>query len=378
MGTGPKASQTTWSARQVVAPLRVLVDASQLTGQSAHSGIGSYVRNLLGGLGDEPDLDVHALATDDANLPGSVHRQRIVRRHRTGRPAIYEHEVRRLAEARWARPDVFHNPNPHAPLRPPRPWVQTLFDVIPLAYDDPVAAGLKRRYQRFGPRYRHADAVIAISRQAADEGMRLLDIPAARIEVIHLGVGPEFTPGSAPDAADPYLLMVCEYSRRKGLAETLAVLDQVAEAGYPHRLRIAGRVNPWVANEHAELVRSCAHPERVDVLGFVDDLPSLYRGAALLIVTSRHEGFGLPALEAMACGTPVVAFANTSLPEVIGTGGVLVADGDVRACADAVRRILGSAAHRSELSASAVDRARQFPWDRAARAHAGIYRLVAR
>lgn len=359
--------------------LSVTLDASQLTGQSAYSGIGSYVRGLLGGLAAEGDVAVHALATDDAALPPGVSRRRVGRHFRTGRPAIYEHEVRRFAELRRRRIDVFHNPNPHAPLAPLRPWVQTLYDVIPLRSNDPVDTNLRRRFERFGPRYARADAVIAISRHAADEAMALLHIPASIIEVIHLGIGKEFTPSTRARSGDgpPYVLVVCEYSRRKGLAETLAVLDALVESGYPHRLRIAGRVPPWVAEEFASLVRSCAHPERVDVLGFVDDLPALYRGADVVLVTSRYEGFGLPALEAMACSTPVVAFANSAIPEVIGDAGTLVSDGDVGAASMAVRRILDSPAHREELSARARQRAGHFSWERAATAHAEIYRRVA-
>ncbi len=360
--------------------LRVTLDASQLSGQSAYSGIGSYVRGLLGGLAAEGNIAVDAMATDDAALPAGVDRRRVRRHFRAGRAAIYEHEVRRYAELRGRRIDVFHNPNPHAPLAPSRPWVQTLYDVIPLRSDDPVDAGLRRRFERFGPRYARADAVIAISQHAADEAMALLDIPAAIIEVIHLGIGAEFTPSEQAPSGDgpPYLLMVCEYSRRKGLAETLAVVDALAEAGYPHRLRIAGRVPPWVAAEFAGLVGSCAHPERVDALGFVDDLPALYRGADVVLITSRYEGFGLAALEAMACATPVVAFANSAIPEVIGAAGTLVPDGDVGAATTAVRRILDSAAHREELSALARQRASQFSWARAAGAHAEVYGRVAR
>lgn len=361
-----------------MAPLSVLLDASQLTGQSAHGGIGSYVSGLLAGLVTDANVRVVALATDDAVLPERVSRQRIGRHFRTGRPAIYEHEIRRLTEVRLAEVDVFHNPNPHAPIRPPHPWVQTLFDVIPLVFDDPSAARVKRRFERFGPRYARADGVIAISRHAADEGMRLLGIGASAIEVVPLGVGEEFSPGGRTATDPPYLFMVCGYERRKGLAETLAILDALVDAGYPHRLLIAGEVPPWVADDFAARLRSCAHPERVDVLGFVEDLPSLYRGATLLLSTSRYEGFGLPALEAMACATPVVAFANTAIPEVLGDAGTLVLDGDVDAATRAVRRILDSPAYRADLSALARQRADHFSWAKAAGAHAEVYARVAR
>ncbi|MGH9060442.1 MAG: glycosyltransferase family 4 protein, partial [Acidimicrobiales bacterium] len=335
--------------------LRVLVDASQLTGQSSFSGIGTYVRGLVDALQNVPTVSVQALATADAALASSCHLRTVSRLFRSGRPAVYEHEVRRAVEVRLASCDVFHNPNPHAPRFPGGRWVQTLHDVIPLVVDDPVGAALKRRFERFGPRYARADRVVAVSRHAADEGMRLLGLRAAQIEVIHHGVGAEFTPvPESPVADPPYVAMVSEYSRRKGLAEALEVLDRLAEAGYPHRLRIAGRVPPWVQAEFQALLRQCRHPERVDVLGFVHDLPAFYRDATVQMVTSRYEGFGFPAIEAMACGTPVVAFANTSLPEVVADGGALVTDGDVPAFTAAVRALLDTPANRLEARERAL------------------------
>jgi len=109
----------------------------------------------------------------------------------------------------------------------------------------------------------------------------------------------------------------------------------------------------------------------------VDDLAGLYRRATALVVTSRAEGFGLPAVEAMACGTPVVAFANTALTEVVGGGGVLVDDGDVDAFVAALRPVLDSERERAELSERALAHARSFSWERAVAAHADLYRAAA-
>lgn len=109
-------------------------------------------------------------------------------------------------------------------------------------------------------------------------------------------------------------------------------------------------------------VRVSPRPERVEMAGFVKDLAGTYSGASALLMTSRCEGFGLPALEAMACGTPVVAFANSSLPEVVGDAGMLVPDGDIEAMTRAVRELVDSPAAREERVAAGVSRAAQFRW----------------
>jgi alpha-1,3-rhamnosyl/mannosyltransferase len=132
---------------------------------------------------------------------------------------------------------------------------------------------------------------------------------------------------------------------------------------------------------HAQVsaaVAASPRPDRVDIAGYVDDLPATYRSATALLMTSRCEGFGFPALEAMACGTPVVAFANSSIPEVVGDGGVLVADGDVAAMASAVRRLAGDSESKDELVHRGLAQAARFRWEESVDAYVDVLRSVAR
>src|SRR5207245_1146630 len=131
--------------------------------------------------------------------------------------------------------------------------------------------------------------------------------------------------------------------------------------------KIVGRIAPWIRARLEETVAASRRPDRVRLLGYVEGdeaLADLYRAASAVIVTSRDEGFGFPAVEAMACGTPVLAFANTSITEVVGDGGLLVNDGDVEAMTNALRTLLDSPARAAELSERALERARHFSWAR--------------
>jgi glycosyltransferase involved in cell wall biosynthesis len=355
----------------------VVLDAQALTSVAAGGGIGSYTRHLLGALAKRDDLDLHALCVDPDVVPGGVTPIPIHRWAHRPRLEAREHAFRVRYDLLRHRPagSVFHNPSFHAPARVSSPWVQTLLDVIPLVDDSPDLAVLRARWKRFGPRYQKADAVIAISHHAADEGIRMLGLDAGRVHVASLGVGENFVPGSGP-TDPPYVLAVAQYSRRKGFAEAFAVMDALVEAGYPHRLVVAGAIHPWARAELTALHGAARHPNRIELRDAVPDLVPLYQGATAFLMTSRSEGFGLTALEAMACGVPVVAFANTSLPEVVGQGGQLVADGDVVAMTAAVRSVIDDAGCASEWRERSVARARLFSWTECAARHAEVYHSV--
>lgn len=355
----------------------VVIDATTLGTAGGYRGIGSYVRNLLQALPAEPSVDVRAIATPDVRLPAGIARLP-VRRLAPGRFRSLEHDLRLPRDLRRSGPEVIHSPSSEPPPRWPAPLVQTLFDVIPLRSDDPDLAQERRRWRAMAPRYRRAGAVIAISRHAADEGIAALGLDPRRVTVAHLGVSEDFRPAEIAGAiAPPYILLVSEYSRRKGYEAAFAVISAIADAGYPHRLRVAGRIAPHIATKVSAVVASAARPDRIDLLGFVDDIVAEYQGAQAVLVASSAEGFGLPALEAMACGTPVIAFANTSTSEVVDDAGVLVADGDVAQMVKETKRVLDDGGWRMELVGRGLERAQAFTWERCASVHAEVYRSVA-
>lgn len=347
------------------------IDAIALGDDSAYRGIGTYVRQLLAGLAQRADMRVTALCRPGTELPPGV-RPLPIHRLAPGRFRRLEHELVLPLDLVRRRADVFHSPALDPPWGVRTPWVQTLHDVIPLVFDDPDLEPERRRWRRQAARYRRADMVIAVSRYTADVGASVLGLERRRLEVIPHGVGGEFEPPTEGSERRD-LLMVGEYSRRKGFAEAFAVTAALAELGYSQRLRVAGRIAPWVRPAVQQIKGASAMPDRIKLLGFVDDLVAEYRRAQVLIMSSRYEGFGLPVLEAMACGTPVVSFANSSLTEVVGDAGILVADGDVSEMTRAVRSLLDDPMRWREYSARGLDRAAHFGWSRSIAAHAELF-----
>jgi glycosyltransferase involved in cell wall biosynthesis len=204
--------------------------------------------------------------------------------------------------------------------------------------------------------------------------VRLLGLPAEHLHVIPHGVD-GFDVGTSDarrSTADPYVLVVSAWGPHKGFSEAVAVLDRLVDRGVPHRMIIVGLRDKWSVENVRRIVNTGRHPNRVDIAGYVDDLGSLYRDAGAVLVTSRAEGFGLPALEAMSCGAPVVSFDNTSLPEVVGDAGVLVADGDTDAMADRVFELLNNEEERSQLAATGRRRAANYTWERSIEEHVRV------
>jgi alpha-1,3-rhamnosyl/mannosyltransferase len=261
--------------------------------------------------------------------------------------------------------DVLHCPTFRAPARSPVPVVVTVHDIAPLRYPDAFNAWTKLYSRVALPQVlRSARAVIASSQFTQQELVELVGLPPERMQVVHLGVGAPFEQ-SGPAEEGNYVLAVSTLEPRKNFPRLVEAFQRADLDGI--ELRVVG-ARGWG--------RVDIEGSRVRWLGEVSDdkLARLYRGARCLAYVSLYEGFGLPILEAMACGTPVVTTAWGACAEVAGDAAVLVDALDPAAIAAG---LLDASRRRDELVARGLERARAFTWERTARRTIDVWRQVA-
>lgn len=280
--------------------------------------------------------------------------------------------------ARSVPHDIFHAPAYTAPFWGVGRLVLTIHDVSyarrPEWYPhrrDPIRRGFYRASAR------RADRILTDSAFSRDEIVAAYRIDPSRIDVVPLGVGPEFSPNRAV-TREPFVLHVGDLHPRRNLPlllDAVLALRQSEPACSKLRLILAGADVGVLADLRRQ---ASAAPDAVGFVGRPDDrgLIDLYRRAAVFAYPSRYEGFGLPLLEAMACATPVVAAAAGSLPEIVADSAPLLSPDDAGLWRATIRRILTEPGYGAEISARALLRSRAFTWDRTARETLEGYRRV--
>jgi glycosyltransferase involved in cell wall biosynthesis len=367
----------------------VLIDGRPLQGASAVRGIGSYARGLINGFAElEHPPHVSLLLSGHREPPPEVSAgvSSWPRRIRVVHPTIQPNaDTLFVAWAlRGARADLYHAIEFGQPLRTRLPVVVTVHDLIPfvLPRDYPWV----RRARLLGLRLlSRADAVIAVSEATRRDVLRLTSTSPRRVMVVPEGISAVYRAAPAESVAAlrtrlgidrPFLLAVGTFDPRKRIALLAEVVRQV-RADHDVLLVIAGDQGTF-ANTVAGALSHAGITEHCRVIGHVstDDLVTLYTSTSCLVFTSAYEGFGLPPLEAMACGTPAAVFDNSSLREVSGTAAILIPDGDAHLMAEAVRGLLDDPAERERRRTEGLAWAATFTWSRAAARTVEVYRTA--
>ena len=371
--------------------MRIAVDYTAAARQGG--GIGRYARELIGALLATDDKNAYVLMAASAGLGGRWRDEQARLRalaaspeHLTFRslPLTDDWMARIWQRLRLPLPaelvtgpvDRFYSPDfVLPPLRKSTRSLLTVHDLSFLRHPDTFPPPLLRYLKQSVPRsVARADHILADSDATRDDLITLLNVSPRRVTTLYSGVSPDFNTTVTEnerarlraryDIGDrPFILTVGTVQPRKNYVRLIKACDSLAKAR-DLDLVIVGQP-AWLA---APILAAADARPYVHRLGFVadGDLPALYRQATVFAFPSLYEGFGLPPLEAMACGTPVVASTSSSVPEVVGDAGLLVDPLDVSAWTDALRRLLDDESLGVALRERGLKRAAGFIWSRTA------------
>jgi len=342
-------------------------------------GVGRYTTDLAAALGRTPGVELIRLGTTGrgagglGKLAGRAERNLLYYPVMLDRQAA-SHDV-----------DLVHCPGALVPLKLSRPLVLTIHDVLPWRLPELFSRSmLARRKVLVSRAASRASRVLVASQYARSEVIDLLGIPDRRVSVAHLGVDPRFQPVE-PDPVrlahrfgippDPFVLWVGTPEPRKNLSVLLRAFALVRRRAPECSLVLVGAEGAWDHDTARELDLLGRSVIRLGVVSD-DELVSLYSATNCFVFPSLYEGFGLPPLEAMACGAPVVAADRASLPEVVGDAGVLVDPTDPDAIADAVERVVLDPEVADQMHRAGIERAHTFTWDRCAEQTVDAYRAA--
>jgi len=281
---------------------------------------------------------------------------------------------------RRLRADVYHSPYYLTPYWPGVPSVVTIHDLIPLRYPE-YYTPFQRLIYGVSVRLaaRTAQRVLADSQSAAYALQYFMGLSEARIRVIPAAADSTFCVRTTVevkairdkyDLPEEYVLHLSSSKPHKNLVRLVdawALLEERGET-FGHSLALAGQMSPRYP-EARDRIRMLSMESRVRLLGRIpdSDLPALYSGASWFVFPSLYEGFGLPVLEAMACGTPVICSNTSSLPEVVGDAAITFDPVDTEGMTEALAHALADSERAKEMGKKALQQARKFSWERTAR-----------
>ncbi|HLJ82256.1 MAG TPA: glycosyltransferase family 1 protein [Ktedonobacterales bacterium] len=376
--------------------MRITIDYTAAITQGA--GIGRYTRSIVSALARVDDADHFTLFSTERptaarGFPDVPHMRPRVFPAGNRNMTIFWQRLRAPVpvELFAGRADLFHGPDFILPPLLGTPAVVTIHDLAFLTNPECALPSLVRYLSAAVPRaLRRASAVVSDSEKTANDLHTLLGVPREKITVIYCGVDPLFTPQAEPAAVAalrakygftaPTVLAVGTIEPRKNYERLIAAFAQArSHADGPRTLVIAGRPG-WLYDGVFAAVEKHGLRDSVRFLDFIPDseLTTLYHAADVLAMPSIYEGFGIPVLEAMASGTPVVCSDGGSLPEVAGDAALVVPVEDVDGLAGALVRAASDEELRGTLVARGLARVKRFTWEGAARELVLVYHETAK
>jgi glycosyltransferase involved in cell wall biosynthesis len=379
----PKSGKVEAAIKSGFTMIKVAIDVSAKIVNQA--GTATYIRELTGALRQGGE----AVRIEEIQYEPSFSRsRRILRKYDTARRELFwlNMALPRIVEERGC--DLLHSPAMMAPRRCPVPSVVTVFDLYFLQQPGAFTRWQRRILKSLVPRsLMRADKIITISRFTKGEILKFFPaFPEERIAVTSLGVSDIFGPKTQEDIAEfkrsegidsPFLLSVSTIEPRKNLEGILRAFALIRDK-IPHELHVIG-ARGWKSENLPRMVESLDIGGRVRFEDFVpiEKLALYYNSAEMLVFPSFFEGFGLPVLEAMACGCPVIASNAASLPEVAGRAAVFVDPQELGQISDAIRFLVENPAKARALTEAGYEQAKKFSWKTCAAETAAIYRGLA-
>jgi glycosyltransferase involved in cell wall biosynthesis len=371
---------------------KVCLDIRPVQTGAQHTGTGVYARELAMAIqGLEHGLDIWYLVLANYPLPDlNLPADRLIRVWRPSKPERW-HVVcdwfflQKLLVNKGI--NLFHSPTlgtvfPTNNLR----VISTVLDLIPTLFPEDYATSLdgKWLYRLKLRSICASDGLIAISEATKQDVLKQYQVSAVKISVTYLSVSSIFVPASPTvlnefrkrlRLPERYILYLGGYSFRKNVTALIQAFSQLRNLRHHVKLVLAGGIKSGLEEQLRSLIAKLGIQEDVVWLGHISerDLPILYSGAEIFVYPSIYEGFGLPVLEAMACGTPVITSNVSSLPEVAGDAAVLVDPHDNMGLTMAMRRILEDSSFHVDLGQKGLARSEAFSWDRCARQTIAVY-----
>ncbi len=359
--------------------MKIAIDASCLA-RPDRTGVGVYAFNLVQNLARIDGENEYTLCYRLSRLRRLKHFVRISQPN--FRTRIIQEPFNLLLKRSV---DLFHGPDARLPEFERARRVVTVHDLFSLVSDefsDP--AFIRKKKERYAELARSADRIITVSASTRGDIVERLGVPEERITVVPLGKDEIYRPVDRVEARQvaerhgidrPYLFFVGNLSARKNLVRMLEAFGSLRSGiGGDLLFVMSGNVT-FGGDEVMAAIDRLGVAGRVKALGFVprDDLPALYSGAEAFMFATLYEGFGIPILEAMACGTPVIASNISAHPEVAGAAALLVDPRDSAAIGDALERILDNGGLRKDLIEKGLARAARFSWEAMARRTLRVY-----